>query len=474
LLSASVPARASVAEERKIGDNIMKKVRANPAYLFEDFEVTSLVREIGNRLVATLGQQPFKYEFNVIRDDTINAFAIPGGKIFVHAGLLARIGSEDELAGLLGHEIAHVNAHHAIRMQQKSAAANYASLLGLFAAVVNPILGQAALAAGQTVKLKYQRDMEREADFLGVHYAEKAGYNPHAMLNLLRVIYNEQKLDPASVPPYFLSHPLTGERMANLESTLKKLEWQGPAPVMSWRLARVQAIARANSQTRWGAVPDYERRLDTASAADRPEALELIGVLMAQGEDYGMAERYLEEAEKDGRNVDRELGRTYARRGKLAQAAVRLERRVRDVPGDWDALADLGTVEYQQGRYGSAVEHLRTSLKLSRYRPEVQRELGRAYEKDGNAGRGYYYFAVASEQEQNAPQAFTYYTKALENLPEDDSLRKTIEDKVSSVGKKVHRPPERPGAHRDDGDHDDGGGPGLRRGPTVELRRFTR
>jgi len=468
----AAPARASIAEERKIGEKLMKQVHAHPAYLFEDYEVTSLVREIGQRLVATLGKQPFDYEFNVVRDDTINAFAIPGGKVFVHAGLLSRIGSEDELAGLLGHEIAHANAHHAVRMEHKSTAATYASLLGIFAAAINPILGQAAMAAGQSVKLKYQRDMEREADFLGVRYAQKAGFNPHAMLKLLRVIYNQQKMNPAQVPPYFLSHPLTGERMANLESTLKKLEWDGDPPVMSWRLARVQAIARANAQTRRGAVPDYERRLATAAPEDRPKALELIGVLMAQGEDYAMAEKYLEEAEQDGRNVDRELGRTYARRGNWEKAARRLKRRVAEVPGDWDALADLGTVEYQQGNYESAVKDIEKSLELSRYRPEVQRELGRAYEKKGSVGRGYYYFAVASEQEQRRSQALTYYTKALANLPDDDPLRKKIEDKVSVVGKEVNGPPKRPGAHRDDGDQDDGGGPGLRRSPTVELRRF--
>lgn len=254
VLLAAAPALASITTEREVGEEFaLEAHRGLP--LIHDYELLSLVREMGNKLVATLGNQPFDYEFFVVAEDSINAFAVPGGKVFVHAGLISRVGSEDEVADVLAHEIAHAHAHHAVRQQQKSAVANYASLLGIFLGAINPVLGQAAIAAALGQTLKYQRDFEREADFLGVGYAKKAGYDPGAMLRMLRVIYDEQRINPASVPPYFQSHPLTGERLAYLESTLKENEWQGEPKPASWRFQRAQAIATAYSQTRRTAVP---------------------------------------------------------------------------------------------------------------------------------------------------------------------------------------------------------------------------
>ncbi len=454
MLLSSSSVLASVAMEKEVGADIVKQVRQSQGYVFDDYEINAVVAEIGEKLVAALGTQPFEYDFFVVNDDSINAFAIPGGKVFVHAGLIARVGSEDELAGLLGHEIAHVAAHHAIRQQQKASLANYAALLGIFAAVLNPVLGQAAIAASQTAMLSYQRDMEREADFLGVGYSEEAGFDPHAMLQLLRVIYDDQKLNPTSIPPYFLSHPLTGERMANLESRLKKLEWDGKPAAASHRLERAQAIARANAQTRRAAVPDYQRRLAQASAAERPNALEMIGILMAHGEDWALAENYLEEAEQAGRNVDRELGRTYMRRGRFDEAAVRLERAVAAQPKDWNALSDLGATEYQRGNYSKAAQYGERSLALYRYRPDVERALGRTREKLGSAGLGYYHFARAAELENRPAQALGYYMKALEQLPDEDEHRKDIAEKVKELAKKTGGAPQRPDpqARRDRGE----------------------
>jgi predicted Zn-dependent protease len=433
------PALASISTERKVGEEFAREARRGLP-LIHDYELLSLIREMGNKLVETLGNQPFDYEFFVVAEDSINAFAVPGGKIFVHAGLISRVGTEDEVADVLAHEIAHANAHHAVRQQQKSAVANYASLLGIFLGAINPVLGQAAIAAALGQSLKYQRDFEREADFLGVSYAKKAGYDPGAMLRMLRVIYDEQRINPASIPPYFQSHPLTGERLAYLESTLKENEWQQEAPPPTWRFLRAQAIATAYSRTRRTAVPPYERRLANASEKERPGALELIGLLMCHGEDYDMAIHYLEQADKLGRHVDRELGRAYLRKGQLDQARPRLEHAVAEHPDDWNALADLGELEYQSGHFDAAVERLRKARELYPYLPSVDRSLGRALDKDGHTGEGFYYFAKAAEFEGDSAQALTYYRKAAEDLGDDNELSKDIQDRITDLEKEASRP----------------------------------
>ncbi|MFQ5477045.1 MAG: M48 family metalloprotease [Candidatus Binatia bacterium] len=428
------PAAASIAMEKELGEEFSLQARQQLP-LSDDYEINRMVTDIGDALVEAVGHQPFDYEFAVVADDSINAFAVPGGKIYVHAGLISRVSSEDALAGVLAHEIAHVHAHHAIRQQQKSAAGNYAALAGVFLSMINPILGQAAMAAGLGQNLKYQRDFEREADFLGLDYVRDAGFDPSAMLGLLRVIYDEQKLNPTNVPPYFLSHPLTGERMANMESKLRSLEWNLPPAVMSRRLERAATIARAMSQTREQAVPVYERRLSRADEISRPAELELIGLLMLHGEEYVMAEKYLSEAEKLGRSVDRELGRALLRRGKYEAARSRLIRAVASDDEDWNALEDLGELDYLQGDFQHAIERLESSFKMFPWRPQAARTLARALDRVGKRERGFFYLATASDLEAKKLQALSYYKQSLPGLEENGEERAKAANRIRALEK---------------------------------------
>src|SRR4029077_20621584 len=158
------------------------------------------------KIVAALGNQPFTYHFAVVRDARINAFAVPGGYIYVHGGLLLRASNDDEVAGVLGHEIAHVNAHHLARQQEATQLLNYAALLGVLLSVVQPAIGAGAVAANAAVQLQYRREFEQEADYLGAGYMRRAGYDPRGMLDFFKKMLDEQRLTPASAPPYLLSH----------------------------------------------------------------------------------------------------------------------------------------------------------------------------------------------------------------------------------------------------------------------------
>ena len=446
MASAPLPAQATVALVKEVGAEFVKEARAQLPFI-HDHEIKRFVDTIGKRFVSVLGTQPFEYEFFVLAEDSINAFAVPGGKIVVHAGLISRAESVDELADVIGHEVAHAHAHHSVRQQQKGTAATYASLLGIFLTAVNPVLGQAAIAAAMSQQLKYQRDFEREADFLGIEYARKAGYDPSAMLSLLRKIYEEQQINPTAIPPYFLSHPLSGERMAYLEAALGTSEWEGARLTRSWELERAQAIVRAYSQTRREAVPPYERRLAQASPADKPAALELIGILMVHGDDYELGRKYLEQAEAAGRKVDRELGRAYLRQGALDKAETRLKRAVAVDAEDYDAMADLGEIYHQRGDYAAAVTEMERSVALYPFSPSVQRALGRALDKAGRTAAGYYHLAKAAELEGQALTALDYYQRANGALKADDPLKKPTEEKIAELEKlrpRIPMPP-RPG-----------------------------
>src|SRR6185436_21162577 len=126
----------------------------------------------------------------------------------------ARAANDDEIVGVLGHEIAHVHAHHIVRQQTQGMVWTATALLGVLLTVVNPVLGAGAIAAAQTAQLKYSRDFEQEADFLGLGLVGKAGYDPHALASFFQELLTEQRLNPAGVPAYMLSHPVTQDRVA--------------------------------------------------------------------------------------------------------------------------------------------------------------------------------------------------------------------------------------------------------------------
>jgi predicted Zn-dependent protease len=432
-----------IAEERKIGEEVAVEARRRLP-LIADYEINAFISNIGNRIVKTLGTQPFKYEFFVVRDDSINAFAVPGGKVFVHAGLIARASNEDEIAGVMAHEVAHASAHHSVRQQQKGQVANYATLLGVLLSAINPVVGSAAVTAGMSQQLKYQRDFEREADFLGIDFAKEAGYEPGAMLGMLRKINAQQQLNPTVVPPYFQSHPLTGERLSYLEAALGKNEWAMKTKPATHEMLRVQAIARGNAQTRKEAVPDYERALEAATPKQRTVALEMIGVLMTHGEDYALAIDYLEQAEKAGRNVDRELGRSYLRKGRFEDARPRLIRAATAAPKDWNVQADVGDLYYQVGEYDRSVDAYRKAVATYPWLPDVQQSLGRALNKAGKVGEAFYWYGRAAEFQGQPVQALSYYQQAQKSLPPMDPLRADLDSRVEKLEKATSGPPRPP------------------------------
>src|SRR5262249_15994610 len=174
----------------------------------------------GRRLVTVLGPQQFEYRFFVVQSPELNAFAVPGGYVFVFSGLLARAKNDDELAGVLAHEIGHVSGHHLVRQQNEGQVWNYAALLGVLLSAVHPVLGAGAVAAAQTAQLKYSREFEQEADYLGLRYATQAGYDPHALGSFFKTLLAEQRVNPAGVPAYMLTHPMTEERVAHVETTI--------------------------------------------------------------------------------------------------------------------------------------------------------------------------------------------------------------------------------------------------------------
>jgi predicted Zn-dependent protease len=190
--------------ESSVGKAISKNIQKQ-APLLTDEEVLAYVREVGNKIAATAGRN-FEYEFYVIMDDKLNAFALPGGKVFIHAGALTKTHSEAEFAGLLAHEISHAVLSHGFQLiTEGNLTANITQFI--------PFVGG---TAGNLIVLNYSRDMEKEADILGTKILVVSDYAADGLLDLMVTLDEEAQKRPG-VPSWLSTHPNTQKRIEYLE-----------------------------------------------------------------------------------------------------------------------------------------------------------------------------------------------------------------------------------------------------------------
>lgn len=217
------------AQERKVGEAIIRQIRAQGAYL-QDPEVNDYLNELGHRLVVASHDAKQDFEFFAVPDSQINAFALPGGYIGVHTGLILLAQNESELASVLAHEISHVTQRHMARMVANQKNSMLMSLAGLALAILasrgnGPNSGQnvqAALAGSQALQaqnqLNFTRDNEYEADRIGFARLIAAGYDPNSMAVFMERLQRANRFAEGTAPSYLRTHPITYERIAEAQS----------------------------------------------------------------------------------------------------------------------------------------------------------------------------------------------------------------------------------------------------------------
>ena len=203
----------------------------SPHQLSEDYGVSQdgglnrYLADAGSRMAGKSHRPDMPYKFQAVNANYVNAYAFPGGTIAATRGILLEMDSEDELAGLLGHEIGHVNARHFAERQAQG------TLVELVAAGVSAAAGAKNSAYGDLAQMigslgggallaHYSRDNEREADALGLEYMNKAGYNPEGMADLMDMLNSQSKTKPNALELMFATHPMSAERVANTRQAL--------------------------------------------------------------------------------------------------------------------------------------------------------------------------------------------------------------------------------------------------------------
>lgn len=318
--------------ERRIGESIVREIRRDPTYL-DDPEIASYLGNLGARLTQVMVGARYDFEFFVIRDPAINAFALPGGFVGVHTGLIASAETESELASVLGHEIGHVAQRHIARMFGQQQQMQTPLMVALAAALLlgrsRPDLASGAAAAVQAgavqSQLNYSRDFEREADRVGLQALGAAGFDPRAMAVFFEKMQRSTRVsDDNSVPGYLRTHPVTFERIADAQNKAAAMPYRQHLDTAEFQLVR--AKLRADIGEPRDAVVHFESSLRDGRYASKAAA------------HYGLASALLRA--RRPREAEAEIARLHAT-GASDSMVETLAARVKQAQGDRAGAAAL-------------------------------------------------------------------------------------------------------------------------------------
>ena len=297
--------------ERRLGDRIVRELYRDPDYL-DDPVLTEYVQGIWQPLLAAARlrgdltaelDERFAWRILLGRDRSVNAFALPGGYFGVNLGLLAVVGSRDELASVLGHELSHVTQRHISRLISKNAQQTPwligAMLLGALAASKIAEAGNALMVGGQALsvqsQLNFSRDMEREADRQGFGVMTQAGFEPLGFVTMFDKLQQAARLNDNGAYPYLRSHPLTSERIADMHSRLPLGTLHGSVPLPTALHAMLVARARVLSNPGIDALRGWQSQVADPTIMPRSaQAGALYGAALAASKlrDASQAQRH--------------------------------------------------------------------------------------------------------------------------------------------------------------------------------------
>ncbi len=298
-------AQVPLGVERRLGESIAREIYRDPDYI-DDVVLSDYVQSLWQLLLASARQrgdltpeldQQFAWDVSLIRDRSINAFALPGGYLGVHLGLIAAVASPDELASVLAHELSHVTQRHIARLMsqqdRQTPMMMAAMILGVLAAsrTANPSGASAAnalMVGGQAAaiqsQLNFSRDMEREADRVGYGVMVDAGYEPQGFVSMFEKLQQAARLNDNGAFPYLRSHPMTTERIADAQARQQLLPAKTPTPP---NVTHAMMAARAQVLTNPGVdvLRALSAQADSSVTKQAPLARQagaLYGAVMAE------------------------------------------------------------------------------------------------------------------------------------------------------------------------------------------------
>ena len=441
LFSIFLPSSSSamtIQQEQEMGDKIVQEIRKSMP-LVQEPSANEYINRIGNRVLKTMEAQPFNFQFFILNIPEINAFSVPGGKIFVNSGLVLLVENEDELAGVIAHEIGHSVARHVAKRSEKGQKISLAALGAILAGIL--MGGQAAgaiatttVAASQAALLKFSREDEDEADYLGLKFMERAGYDPMGMITMMKKLSREEGPAAGKPPAYLLTHPAAEERMASLEIQMSRSPKEKEPAKTSGNLKRIQTRLVVEEQGTALAVSYFENWLKRKP--DDPEAF--FGLGLAQKR-MGALDRAIENFAKaanlspqDG-EIARELGAAYLLKANFSEAQQSLELARTLSPADAMTHFYLGRLYLEQKRTDEALAAFLRAKELDPRIPEIQYHLAMAYGAKNMLGPAYQNFGYYYKSIGDLKTALVHFNKAQAYFSENSTEQRAIQQEIQEL-----------------------------------------
>ena len=405
-------------EERKLGKKFNYELERHLQFI-KDPSIKEYIDRVGMNIISQLEYRPFDFRFYVYVASDPNAFATPGGYIYISTGLITLAENECELAGVISHEIGHVTARHIAKMIEKQGKLNLGTLAAILAGVFLGGSGEAVSAIGvfsvataQTLSLKYTRENEEEADRLGVSNMVKARYDGSGMLSFLKKL-KRHHLPTLEPPPYLLTHPGIEMRINYLEIMLNRLSKPEDPRSNIENFRRMKARIIAYSWSPQNAVNYFRSKLKSD-----PERLDLIcGLALANQtmENYSKAVKGFKMAlstHPDDSEILRDLGICYFSQGSPSDAVRSLERSVALNDRDLSALYYLGRAYQETGNFHDAIKSYLRVRRLRKDYIDVYYNLGEVYGKKGLLGESHISFGAFFKLKGKLGPALFHFKKA--------------------------------------------------------------
>jgi predicted Zn-dependent protease len=445
----------TVSEEEKLSRSILGYIYSHYE-MIDDPVIVDYVNQVGNRIVSVIEEPLFNYRFHVVNVDTYNAFAIPAGYIFINSGLMAAMDNEEQLAGILAHEIAHVNARHISQKIERSKKIGWATMAGIAAGVLigaaggaeaGQALTQGSQAAGAAAELSYSRDNEIQADQLGLIYLNDAGYNGEGLLKILKKMRSKQWFGTEQIPTYMRTHPAIDERIAYLDSQLAST----PKSTKTQHQVNPDDFIRAHTYliTQYGDENLVLKFLETEvkQHPEDPMAHYRYGLILARVGRRAEAIEHLRTALQK-RAFDpymlRDVGRVYYLDGQLEQSLKMLQTARKRMPDDPDCGVFLGQTYMAMGSYDEASAVLREVIEKNPGYTKVYYILGQSLGKQGNLADAHYYLGIYHYRKRDFKTAVVQYRQALK-YTQDEERRATIEERLEKLEKALAKKLKRQG-----------------------------
>ena len=382
----------TVEQEKEMTAQIHSQIRSQ-LKLVTDPVLVAFVQDVGNGLVKPIEPQPFIFRFFLIDDPALNAFTIGGGYVYVTTGVLSQAGDMNEFAGVLAHEIGHVEKRHVARRSEGQGLATLATLASLAAVIAgaNPGVLVATQGLNVSLQLKHSREFESEADREGIEIMWKAGYDPDGMTRFFQRILAQNPNAGAGVPPYLFTHPAVKERIAATKVEIARTGAarpaahtptpapKGPAADLPGKDATVQPVALTGDEAGNQTLLQMQARLAELSANGAlVKGLQARADFDAAKTDPLMAQA--QEARVDGDD---------ARADKILAQAEALE------PRDPRVALARAELANERSDFVAAKTQLERALALDPNVPLVQYQLGTIYARLGDKPRAAFYLEQA-------------------------------------------------------------------------------